>query len=254
MRSPPAPDVPTSPKTIMKKPSESSRPVREDSPSRSVSARRQRLPGQGPRYCRCAAIALLDPVSSAVIAEKLDERSQLFGLGQTAQGAHAQQALDPDPAPRTRRRSTAHRTADPRSRGPARGSTALCARQPTAAASSAAAAPQRPASRGPEPAHAKSGVDRSSAACSISTKARPRPETAGHTPSRVLESHRVQRFSGMSTIMWERVSSWRTGAAPVTRWVSSVRRAGASFAMSTAIHGRGRDMASSPTASHAEKG
>jgi hypothetical protein len=59
----------------MKKPSESSRPVREDSPSRSVSARRQRLPGQGPRYCRCAAIALLDPVSSAVIAEKLDERS-----------------------------------------------------------------------------------------------------------------------------------------------------------------------------------
>jgi hypothetical protein len=116
MRSPPAPDVPTSPKTIMKKPPESSRPVREDSSSRSVSASRQRLPGQGPRYCRCAAIALLDPVSSAVIAEKLDERSQLFGLGQTAQGAHAQQALDPDPAPRTRRRSTAHRTADPRSR------------------------------------------------------------------------------------------------------------------------------------------
>jgi hypothetical protein len=68
MRSPPAPDVPTSPKTIMKKPPESSRPVREDSSSRSVSASRQRLPGQGPRYCRCAAIALLDPVSSAVIA------------------------------------------------------------------------------------------------------------------------------------------------------------------------------------------
>ena len=116
MRSPPAPDVPTSPKTIMKKPPESSRPVREDSSSRSVSASRQRLPGQGPRYCRCAAIALLDPVSSAVIAEKLDERSQLFGLGQTAQGAHAQQALDPDPAPRTRRRSTARRSAIARPR------------------------------------------------------------------------------------------------------------------------------------------
>ena len=116
MRSPPAPDVPTSPKTIMKKPPESSRPVREDSSSRSVSASRQRLPGQGPRYCRCAAIALLDPVSSAVITEKLDERSQLFGLGQTAQGAHAQQALDPDPAPRTRRRSTARRSAIARPR------------------------------------------------------------------------------------------------------------------------------------------
>ena len=35
-------------------------------------------------------MALLDPVSSAVIAEKLDERSQLFGLGQTPRGAHAQ--------------------------------------------------------------------------------------------------------------------------------------------------------------------
>ena len=90
MRSPPAPDVPTSPKTIMKKSSESSRPA----PPWPSST----------------------PVSSAVIAEKLDARSQLFGLGQTAQGAHAQQALDPDPAPRTRRRSTARRSAIARPR------------------------------------------------------------------------------------------------------------------------------------------
>ena len=41
-------DVPTSPKTIMKKPPESSRPVREDSSSRSVSTSRNGFPGKVP--------------------------------------------------------------------------------------------------------------------------------------------------------------------------------------------------------------
>jgi hypothetical protein len=43
----------------------------------------------------------------------------------------------------------------------------------------------------------------------------------------VLEPKVVQWFSEMSMITWEWDSSWRTGVAPVSRWVPSARRAGA---------------------------